>query len=148
MVIRCLAAAPCHFAADASRPLAVVVELHVPAPLTSVCRVPPILENADFAPGQDDGQTNVGWCRPAVLPLDGVAFANEQGHRENGTGANKLIAKAYLPAGTVPHFYPELGRGRMHQEAKGGIERGPREREPARARVRVPEVPRFHIGES
>src|SRR5918993_3640798 len=59
----------------------VVGELDLPAPLAVVLGVPPALEDAGLAAGQDDEPPQVVGGGPGVLQQDGVVLADQVAHR-------------------------------------------------------------------
>src|SRR5438309_11974949 len=71
----------CPSSTHAAGGLGVVEELHRPAPLAVIVGVPPRLQYAGLAAGQDHQPAEVCVRRPAVLERDLVTAADEERHR-------------------------------------------------------------------
>src|SRR5439155_3088359 len=76
----------------AAWPLAVVVELHLPAPLAAVSGVPPRLEPTDLTAGQDHRVTDVVGVWPTVLTRHLISATGQAGHRKALAATRQRLA--------------------------------------------------------
>lgn len=120
--------------------LSMVIKLHAPAPFLVIWRVPPVLEDAHLAAGQDDRRAVIGLSRPDVLAGDRVAHSAKPGNGRAVT-AHQVISTRQHGSVIVAYLNIQLSRRAVDQQHIGWIEPATREGDAGRPAIGDPQIP-------